>query len=81
MRRQPWRAALLVLGGGVAGIAVAGLPSRHQDPPLRVNAVETTTSVSVATTAAPTTTTTNPPTTSTTSTTAKPTTSTTKKRP
>jgi len=80
MRRQPWRAALLLLGGGVAGIAVAGLPSRHQDPPLRVNAVETTTTAAVPTSAAPapTTTTTDPPTTSST---AKAATSTTKKRP
>lgn len=68
MGRKPWGVAVLVVGGAVIGIAVAGVPSRGQDPPLRVDASESTTipSVEVTTSTTTTTTTTLLPTTSTT---------------
>ncbi len=43
MRRRPWGVALLVLGGVATGVAVAGVPSRGEDPPLRIQADDTTT--------------------------------------
>lgn len=67
MARKPWGVAVLVVGGALIGVAVAGVPSRGQDPPLRVDASEsTTTTTAVTTTTVATTTTTLPPTTSTT---------------
>ena len=73
MRRRPWGVALLVLGGVATGVAVAGVPSRGQDPPLRIQADETTTtqvtlatSTTSSTTSSTTTTLVSAPTTSTT---------------
>jgi hypothetical protein len=34
---------LLVIGGVFVGVAVAGVPSRRQDPPLRADAAVTST--------------------------------------
>lgn len=50
MRRRPWGVALLVLGGVATGVAVAGVPSRGEDPPLRIQADETTTTLLPTTT-------------------------------
>lgn len=69
MRRRPWGVALLVLGGVATGVAVAGVPSRGEDPPLRIQADETTTTqvtIATSTTSSTTTTTVEAPTTSTT---------------
>ena len=68
MRRRPWGVALLVLGGVATGVAVAGVPSRGEDPPLRIQADETTTTqiTITSTTSSTTTTTVAAPTTSTT---------------
>jgi hypothetical protein len=75
MRRRPWRAGLLLVGGGLAGIAVAGIPTRRTDPPIRLDAAESTSS---SITLLPILTTTS---TSTTTTTTPSSTSTTRKRP
>lgn len=69
---QPWRVVVLVLGGAVVGVGIAGLPNRREDPPLNVRAEATTTTTLVITT----TTTTLP-----TTTTSAPTTSSTRRRP
>lgn len=69
MRRRPWGVALLVLGGVATGVAVAGVPSRGEDPPLRIQADESTTTqvtVTTSTTLPTTTTLVSAPTTSTT---------------
>lgn len=65
MRRRPWGVALLVLGGVATGVAVAGVPSRGEDPPLRIQADETSTTTLLPTSTTPSTTTTVEPTTST----------------
>ena len=65
MPSQLWRLVVLVLGGAVIGLGVAGLPNRRDDPPLRVQA-ETTTTTTLITTTTQFTTTTTAPTTSTT---------------
>lgn len=52
MGKRPWGAALLVIGGAAMGIAVAGVPSRHRDPPLRVDASVTSSSTSTTSTTA-----------------------------
>lgn len=69
MRRRPWGVALLVLGGVATGVAVAGVPSRGEDPPLRIQADESTTTqvtITTSTTSSTTTTTVAAPTTATT---------------
>ncbi|GAC1311486.1 MAG: hypothetical protein NVSMB16_08270 [Acidimicrobiales bacterium] len=59
--RRSWVIVTIIVVGVALGIAIAGVPSRHQDPPLRLSAVPSgptsTTSTSPPTTAAPTTTT------------------------
>lgn len=50
VRRRPWGVALLVLGGVATGVAVAGVPSRGEDPPLRIQADETSTTTLLTTT-------------------------------
>ncbi|GAC1597537.1 MAG: hypothetical protein NVS3B21_22230 [Acidimicrobiales bacterium] len=59
--RRSWVIVTIIVVGVVLGIAIAGVPSRHQDPPLRLSAAPSgptsTASTSPPTTAAPTTTT------------------------
>lgn len=64
MAVQPWRAIILVFGGAAVGVAIAGLPSRGEDPPLHVRTdagVSTTTTVVVTTTTTETTAAAAPP--------------------
>lgn len=75
VRRRPWGVALLVLGGVATGVAVAGVPSRGEDPPLRIQADETST-----TTLLPTSTTSSTTSSTTTTLVSAPTTSTTRRR-
>ena len=62
--RRSWVVVTIIVVGVVLGIAIAGVPSRHQDPPLRLSSAPsgptTTASSSPPTTVAPTTTTTPP---------------------
>ncbi|GAC1600826.1 MAG: hypothetical protein NVS3B21_28170 [Acidimicrobiales bacterium] len=62
--RRAWVIVTIIVVGVVLGIAIAGVPSRHQDPPLRISAAPsgptTTASSSPPTTVAPTTITTPP---------------------
>lgn len=54
---RAWVIVVIVVGAAL-GVAIAGVPTRHQDPPLRVSASPSSVP---GTTAAPTTTTTIPP--------------------
>ena len=49
MGRQRWALALLLVVGAALGVAIAGLPDRGQDPPLRIR-TETSTSATTSTT-------------------------------
>lgn len=65
VRRRPWGVALLVLGGVATGVAVAGVPSRGEDPPLRIQADETSSTTLLTTSTTSSTTATVDPSTST----------------
>ncbi|MDQ3639977.1 MAG: hypothetical protein M3450_00560 [Actinomycetota bacterium] len=43
MRRPRWAYVLMLVVGAALGVAIAGVPSRGQDPPLRVQTEPTTT--------------------------------------
>ncbi|MDP8992203.1 MAG: hypothetical protein M3N31_04010 [Actinomycetota bacterium] len=43
MRRPRWPYVLMVVVGVALGVAIAGVPTRAQDPPLRVQNVPSTT--------------------------------------
>jgi hypothetical protein len=75
MAVQPWRIALLVAGGIVVGVGIAGLPTQQEDPPLQVRADATTTTEFTTITTAP------PATTSSSTSTTAGVTSTTRRRP
>lgn len=59
--RQAWVIVIVVVVGAALGVAIAGVPSRHQDPPLRVVGSSSSTAATAPSTAAPTTTSTTPP--------------------
>lgn len=62
--RRVWVIVVIVVVGAALGVAIAGVPTRHQDPPLRVSATPTDSGVGSSpapTTAVPATTTTAPP--------------------
>ncbi|MDQ3679188.1 MAG: hypothetical protein M3378_01325 [Actinomycetota bacterium] len=55
MRKPRWAYLLMLLVGAGLGVAIAGVPSRSKDPPLRVQTESTTTTApaQTTTTAAP----------------------------
>jgi hypothetical protein len=59
--RRGWVIIIVLVVGAALGVAIAGVPNRHADPPLRVVASSSSTIPSTPAAPAPTTTSTTPP--------------------